>query len=170
MSKSKLMPTVVLSAICITVVALLALINIFTAPVIKTNQEAKLQASLKEVMPEASSFKRVEDTSKLPETVTDVFASNNGGYVFQMEVTGYSTGLIIVCGIDAEGRITGATYTKSSETLGAENELGEKYVGKTAADYTTVDVISGATRTSEGYRKAITDALISFDILTGGVE
>ena len=170
MSRNKLMPTIVLSAICICVVALLAVINLFTAPQIAINQEEKLQNALLEVMPDGGSFEEIEETDGLPSTVTDVFKSANGGYVFQMKVKGYKTGLIIVCGIDAEGRITGAKYTKSSETLGAENELGEKYVGKTLLDYTTVEVISGATRTSEGYQNAIADALESFKILIGGVE
>ncbi len=168
MKKSNLMPTVVLSVICICVVALLALINLFTAPVIKENQERKLQEALLEVMPDGVSFEAVEDLSGLPESITDVFKSANGGYVFQSKVKGYKTGLVIVCGVNQDGEITGAKYIQSSETLGAENSLGEKYVGKTSADYDSVEIISGATMTSNGYKKAVWNALESFKILTGG--
>ena len=170
MSKNKLMPTIVLSAICICVVALLALINMFTAPQIAANQEEKLQNALLEVMPKGGSFEEIENIESLPESVTDVFKSANGGYVIQIKTAGYKTGLVIVCGIDAEGQITGAKFTQSNETLGAESVLGEKYVGKTLTDYTSVEVVSGATMTSKGYQGAIADALAAFEILKGGNE
>ena len=170
MSKNKLMPTVVLSVICIIVVALLALINLVTSPQIKENQEKKLQEALLEVMPDGVSFEEVTDTAALPDSVTAAYKSANGGYVFQAKVKGYKTGLVIVCGVNADGRVTGSKYIKSSETLGAENVLGEKYVGKDMSDYSSVEVVSGATMTSNGYESAIGAALESFKILTGGNE
>ena len=170
MSKSKLMPTVVLSVICIIVVALLAVINLFTAPQIKENQEKKLQDALLEVMPDGVSFEEVSDTAALPESVTAAYKSANGGYVFQAKVKGYKTGLVIVCGVNADGKVTGAKYIKSNETLGAESILGEKYIGADISDYSSVEVISGATMTSNGYKTAVSAALESFKILTGGNE
>ena len=170
MLKSKLMPTIVLSVICVCVVAILAAVNIFTAPVITANQEAKTQQALLEVMPDGGSFEEITDRTALPTEVTAVYKSSNGGYVFRMSVKGYKTGLVIMCGIDENGVVTGAKYIQSSETLGAENELGTKYVGKNAADYTSVDIISGATLTCKGYQEAISIAFHSFEILTGGEE
>jgi len=167
MKKNNLMPTIVLSAICICVVAILALVNIFTAPVIKENQEKKTNEALLEVMPDGISFEKVEDISKLPDCVTGAHKSVNGGYVFTMNVSGYKTGLIVVCGVNSEGTVTGAKYIQSNETLGAENGLGDKYIGKTLSDYTSVEIISGATMTSKGYQNAIGAALESFKILTG---
>lgn len=168
MLKSKLMPTIVLSAICICVVAVLAVVNIFTTPVIKANQDAKAQEALLEVMPDGVSFDEVTNFSELPAEVTAAYKSANGGYVFQMSVTGYKTGLIIMCGVDADGNITGAKYIQSNETLGAENELGAKYIGTNISDYESVDTISGATLTCKGYKQAISAALKSFEILKGG--
>ena len=170
MSKNKLMPTVVLSAICICVVALLAVINLFTAPVIKENQEKKVQEALLEVMPNGGSFEAVSNVEGLPETVTDVFVSSNGGYVFQTKVKGFKSGMIIVCGIDKDGYITGTKCIKSQETNGAENILPGKYVGKTLADYESVEIIANSTKTSEGYKSAVADAFAAFNILTGGNE
>ena len=170
MLKNKLMPTVVLSAICICVVAVLAVVNIFTSPVIQANQDEKAQEALLEVMPEGVSFESVADLSELPTEVTAAYKSASGGYVFQVTVTGYKSGLIIMCGIDADGNITGAKYIQSSETLGAENELGAKYVGKNMTDYESVDTISGATLTCKGYKQAIGAALKSYEILKGGEE
>lgn len=170
MSKNKLMPTVVLSAICICVVALLAAINLFTAPVIKANQEQKLQDALLEVMPDGGTFKPVNKVSGLPDSITDVFASSNGGYVFQAKVKGFKSGMIIVCGIDKDGYITGTKCIKSQETNGAESVLPEKYVGKTAFDYESVEIIANSTKTSEGYKSAVKDVFDSFNILAGGNE
>ncbi len=170
MSRNKLMPTVVLSTICIIVVALLAIINIFTAPQIKENQEKKLQEALLEVMPDGVSFDKVADISALHESVTSAYRSASGGYVFEAKVKGYKTGLVIVCGVNADGKVTGAKFIKSSETLGAESVLGEKYIGTDISDYSSVEVISGATMTSNGYKSAIGAALESFKILTGGNE
>ena len=168
MRNNKLMPTIVLSVICICVVAILALVNVFTAPVIEKNLEEKTQAALLEVMPNGGTFEELSDIAGLPAEVTAAYSSSNGGYVFQMSVKGYKTGLVIMCGVDADGNITGAKYIKSSETLGAENELGAKYVGKNAGDYENVDTISRATLTCKGYKQAIGAALNAFDILKGG--
>ncbi len=170
MLKSKLMPTAVLSAICICVVAILAVVNIFTAPAIQANREAKVQQALLEVMPDGGVFDEMSDISDLPEQVVAVYESSNDGYVFQLEVTGYKSGLVIMCGVNAEGKVTGAKYIQSGETLGAEKELGAKYVGKNSSDYESVDTISGATLTCKGYKQAIGAALKSFEILTGGEE
>ena len=168
MSKNKLMPTVVLSSICICVVALLALINLFTAPVIVENQERKLQESLLEVMPDGGTFEEIDIVSGMPATITDVFRSANGGYVFQANVKGFKSGMIIVCGINADGYITGTKCIKSQETNGAENLLPEKYAGKGLSDYTEVEIIANSTKTSEGYKSAIADAFAAYEILVGG--
>ena len=55
MLKSKLMPTVVLSAICVCVVAILAVVNVFTSPAIQANQDAKAQKALLSTPPPSSS-------------------------------------------------------------------------------------------------------------------
>jgi len=165
MSKNKLMPTIVLSSICVCVVALLAAINLFTAPIIKANQEKKLQEALLEAMPNGGTFVEVESLAGMPGAVTDVFASENGGYVFQIKAKGFKTGMIIVCGIDKDGYITGSKCIKSQETNGAESFLPEKYVGKTVSDYSSVEIIANSTKTSDGYKAAITDAFSAYGIL-----
>ena len=56
MLRNKLMPTVVLSAICIIAVALLSAVNLITEPAIIENQEKRTNAALLEVMPVGGSF------------------------------------------------------------------------------------------------------------------
>ncbi len=167
MVKSKLMPTIVLSIICLCAALLLSAINMVADPIIKANQEQKAQDALLEVMPEGESFDKI-DTTGLPEEITAAYKAASGGYVFQMTVTGYKSGLVIMCGIDGNGKITGAKCIQSSETLGAEGELGTQYTGKVSDNYTDVSAISGATLTCNGYRKAIKAAFDAFEILKGG--
>ena len=155
MLRNKLMPTVVLSAICIIAVALLSAVNLITEPAIIENQEKRTNAALLEVMPDGGSFEKINDVDGLPDAVDAVYKSSDGkGYVFRLNATGYKSGLIIMCGIDADGKITGAEYVSSSETLSAEVGLGEKYVGQT--NYTfNPELITSATKTTQAYADAI---------------
>ncbi len=167
MFKNKFMPTVVLSAICIVVALILAAVNLITAPAITEALEKKTNEALLEVLPDGVSFEKT-DTIGLPSEVTAAYRAESGGYVFQLTVTGYKSGLIIMFGIDENGKIAGAKYLSSSETLGAENKLGEMYIGSDSSDYASVDVISGATMTSNGYKNAVRAALEAYEILKGG--
>ena len=128
MVKNKIMPTFVLSAICVAVALLLSAVNIFTAPIIKAAQDEKANAALLEVLPDGGSFEAIS-VEGYPEEVTAAYKASSGGYVFQMTVTGYKPGLVIMCGIDADGKISGAKYILSNETLSAEVGLGDKFVG-----------------------------------------
>lgn len=165
MLKEKFTPTVVLLSICLAVALLLAAVNLVTLPIIQKAQEQKLQNSLRKVMPLGEDFEEIS-TDKLDAAVTKAFTEKNGGFVFQVEVTGYKPGLIIVCGIDADGKITGADYISSSETLSAEVGLGEKFVGHTSSTITP-EIIAGPTAklTTNAYYKAIQIALESYAAL-----
>ena len=161
----KLKPTIVLSAICLTVALLLAVVNMVTLPIIEKANEEKLQAEMKKVMPDGVNFTEIS-LDGLAEEVTRAFSEDGGGYVFQLEVTGYKPGLVIVCGIDESGKITGAEYISSSETLEAEIGLGSRFIGHTT-DSITLDIVAGSTAklTTNAYYKAIEIALSSFDKL-----
>ncbi len=162
---SKLKPTVVLGAISLIVVLMLALVNSVTSPIIKAAQEEKVQATLSQVLPEGKNFVKIQDISALDEIVDAVYTEDGGGYVFQLTVIGYQPGLQILCGVNAEGIVTGAEYTISNETNGAEDILGASYVGDTN-DTVTAEIIGGSTKTSEAYYNAIKTSLESFKILT----
>lgn len=165
MLKEKFTPTIVLLCICLAVALLLAAVNLVTLPIIEKAQEQKLQDSLRKVMPLGEDFEEIS-TEGLEIEVTKAFTEKNGGFVFQVEVTGYKPGFIIVCGIDADGKITGADYISSSETLSAEVGLGEKFVGYTS-NTITPDIIAGPTAklTTNAYYKAIQISLESYATL-----
>ena len=159
----------VLVAICFVMAILLAVTNALTAPVIEQAQNAAANAALLEVMPNGEGFRSIEfDAEKLPKTIKEVYTEKNGGYVFKLETTGYGTGMILMCGINADGTVSGVVCLGSSETLGYEKTYGESFTGKDAAGVDAVDTVSGATKTTAAYKNAIKDAFNAVTILGGG--
>ena len=158
-----------LLVICAVMAVLMAVTNTITAPIIEQNQAAAANDALKVVMPNGQGFEKMDVSGyTLPATVTEVYSEAGGGYVFQLTTTGYSSGLVILCGVNADGTISGATCLSSSETLGYEKTFGENFIGKNMEGVDVVDTVSGATRTTGAYRDAMKDALNAAIILGGG--
>jgi len=157
-----------LTAICGVVALLLSATNLLTAPIIEKNQSAAANEALLVVMPQGKDFTPVDLTTyELPATVTEVFAESSGGHVIKLTTAGYGTGMVIMCGVDAAGTVTGATCLSSNETLGVEKTYGDKTVGKTKEDIDSLDTVASATKTTEAYRGAVKDALLAVEILGG---
>ncbi len=167
------MPTIVLSAICLVVALLLSTLNLFTAEIIADAQREKEAAALREVYPGGEFGEdAILDISgyNLSEAVTEVYAEQSGGYVFKLTVKGYKDGLVIMCGIDTDGKILGVKHTASNETYGYEDELNGAYVGKDSSSASLI-IATGASaksNTSHAYYRAITAALEAFSIIEGG--
>ena len=108
--------------ICCVITVLLAATNYITAPVIAENQNAAANAALLEVMPEGKGFETADiSTLTLPATVTEVHKETSGlGYVIKLTTAGYGTDFVIMCGVSADGVVTGAVCLSSNETLGKE--------------------------------------------------
>lgn len=158
-----------LSIICAVIAILLAATNHITAPIIKKQENDAAFAALAEVFPNGEEFEQI-DISKyeLPSTIAEAYSEKSGGYVFKIETVGYNSGLVIMCGIDANGAVTGATYIASSETLGAEKGYGDTLIGSTKDSIDSVATVSGATKTTAAYRNAAKDAINASVILGGG--
>ena len=173
MKKKDVMPSVVLATICIVVALLLAAVNMITAPLIEERQNALANEALLQVLPDGKNFEKIEITDEYPDSVTAGYKAD-GGFVFQMTVTGKSSGLIIMCGIDSDGKIVGTKVIANQETpsyaekvfSGLEGTSG-KYTGMTL-DTFAPQLVSGATLTSEAYSQAIKAALQSAVLAAGG--
>ena len=112
--KDSVKSVIVLLAICLVASAILAAVNSFTAPLIEKSENEKVEKSLLVVMPDGKNFKKIETAPDgLADTVKEIYSENGGGYVFKLVTTGYSAGLTIMCGIDSNGKITGATCVSS---------------------------------------------------------
>ncbi len=161
----------VLSLICLCTSLLLAVTNRVTAPVIEAAEAEAARAALAEVMPEGGTFEEIEKPADTPSVVTDIWKASNGGYVFRLSANGYAPGIIIMCGIGPDGRLTGVRTVSCNETAGYGKQCEEvwyqtQYTGKDAS-LEGVDNITGATKTSGAYRNAVKTAFETFAALTG---
>lgn len=168
------LPIGVLLIICIVASALLAYTNSVTAPIIEAAAEEAAEQARIAVMPEADGFEELQ-VDGLPETVTGVYEATNGvGYVFMLTADGYGgrDTLSITCGIDSEGKITDTQVLSHSETVGLGSKITgddfrSQFVGKDAS-LEGVDIISGATFSSNYYINAIRDAFTAYDLVKEG--
>lgn len=168
--KKNIKNTAVLVCICVVIGLLLSLTNAITAPIIEKNQNASANAALLEVMPDGSGFESVDIKNyTLPSTVTEVYKETaNKGFVITLTTSGYASDMVIMCGVTADGKVTGAKCLSSNETLGKEKTYGDSFKDKDAAAVEAVDTLAGATKTTAAYKSAIKDALNAVIILGGG--
>ena len=167
--KNNIKPTLTLSAICVAVALLLSVINMVTAPIIEAQRNAAASGALLEVFPGGSGFEEIDVSALgLPSGVTNAYCENSGkGYVFRVVSNGYKPGMVIMVGIDSEGKITGSKCIETQDTFGKEPMIDNSYNGQSLSDFTP-NMISGATMTSSGYRDAVNAALQAFVLTSGG--
>lgn len=173
MKNSKFYPALVLGTICLVAALLLAGVNLITAPIIEKNQNELANAALKEVLPEGKNFQPIEITSDYPAIVKAGYKAD-GGFVFKMEVTGKSTGLVIMCGVDTNGNVVGTKVIASEETPDYAAKVFP-FVEGVDGKYGGMDLdgfdpflVSQATYTSQAYADAVKAALQSAIIAAGG--
>lgn len=167
--KKSIQSLIALVCICAVVTVALAFTNSLTAPIIAKNESASANAALLEVLPDGGTFETVDiSTYTLPSTVTEAYRAENGGHVIKLEATGYSSGLVLMCGVNADATVSGVVCLSSGETLGYEKTYGSNFIGKSADEADSVDTISGATKTTGAIRSAVKDALNAVIILGGG--
>ena len=162
-------PTLVLSCIYMAVALILSAINMITGPIIEAQRAAAANGALIEVMPDGTGFEEIDISALgLPEVITNAYKETSGkGYVFRVTSTGYKSGMVIMVGIDAEGKITGTKCLETQDTFGKEPQIDNTYNGQSIADFAP-NMITGATMTSIGYRDAVNNALQSFVLASGG--
>ena len=168
--KNYIKSVVALTVICAVVAVLLSVTNSVTAPIIEKNANAAANEALLIVLPEGKDFAQVDlSTYELPATVTEAYTEAGGGYVVKLTTAGYGPDMVIMCGVNAAGEITGATCLSSNETLGVEKTYGDNVKGYTIDNIESdLDTVSGATMTTGAYKNALKDALNTAIILGGG--
>ena len=162
--KKHIMPSIVLGSICLVVALMLSLINSITAPRIEEAQNAAANEALLVVLPDGKNFEEITFDERYPSIVTAGYKAD-GGFVFKMEVTGYRPGLVIMVGINEEGKIVAAKHIATNETYGVESELNNAYVGNTLDDISLI-LSSGAT-TAPMTSAAYHDAKVCLDSTEG---
>ena len=162
--KKNIMPSLVLGCICIVVALLLSLINSITAPIIESAQNAAANEALLVVLPDGKNFEEIALDDSYPASITKGYRAD-GGFVFQANVTGKSAGMIILVGIDTEGKIVGTKVIANEETPSYAEKVFPQVEG-TDGKYACMQLddfapylVAGATLTSKAYSEAINFAL-----------
>lgn len=150
----------------------LAGVNMITKDKIAENNRLKTQAALEEVLPGATDMDIVDKGSGIIQAVYAPSASSSvQGYAVQVAPTsGFGGEIVIMVGIDAEGKVCGISIVSHAETPGlgavadAATPAGEtfrnSFTGKngelTVGD---IDALSGATITSKAVVDGVNAAL-----------
>ncbi len=164
---------------CLIAALSLAFTNEMTkGPIAELKAKRELEAR-KAVLPEADSFdmldeaKLAELTAKNP-IVQEVYIGKSGeevvGYVVKSGPSGYGGVVVVITGVDLEGKVKGVRIGTNQETpgLGAKSmlpEFYEQYDGKTA----TAITVNKSTPSGDQIQ-AITAATITSKCVTRGVN
>ena len=174
--KEFILPTLVLTIICVVASAALAFTNQITAPLIAAAQAAAAREARLTVLPEADDFTQI--TNFTTENVVDVYQANNGaGYAITASAKGYAGDVQVMVGITDEGTIADTQVMISEETPGlgsrvAEEPYRSQFRGKDA-NLEGVDMISGSTVSSGAFEAAVDAAFKVYAEVSGadlGVE
>ena len=170
MKNDFVIPILVLSLLCLFVSGLLAVGNKFTQPVIEEAAAQRAEAARREIIPQAGDFVLLE-VEGLPKTVSAVYGTtNNAGYIFLVRSNGYGGEINFMCGIDLEGKLIRTVVLAQTETKGLGTPVFEEghagqYRGRDKNGIEGVAAISGATITSNAFKRGIRDSFEAFEIV-----
>ncbi|MBR5164565.1 MAG: FMN-binding protein [Ruminococcus sp.] len=165
---AKILPSLVLTVICVVASALLVFAHELTKENIAKQKEQKFSSSVEALFGKTDS-KLVE--GDFGDGIEAVAVTPNGRTAIQVVADGYSKGGInILVGIDENGKISGIEFVSLGETPGLGSkvrdipEFRERFYGSGSnAEAAAVDGISGATFSSKGMMKAVGQALDAYN-------
>lgn len=150
---------------------LLACINLLTEPVISSNEEAKKNAAVMELFPEATDIVSLTDTAgqTYPEGINEVFAVYKAGMLLghcaDAQAMGFGDYIGMMVGVATDCRISGIRVLTIAETPGigmavAEQDYLSGYEGLAGPvtfddGINHADAISGATYSSRAIRNGV---------------
>ena len=168
----------ILTFICLFVAGALAVVNHFTYTKIKSDAMERAYGSRTKIIPEADGFVQmnIENISGLPESITEVYkTTNNVGYIFTVSVKGFGReNMRLLCGVGMDGRIIESNkddlVLSHTETPSYFNRVfTELYLSNfwnsVKKDIEQIDVISGATVSSNALKRAMYYALTAFELI-----
>lgn len=172
--KDFILPTGILTLICLVAVGALVLVHSITQPIIDARTLDAESAAMREVLSGADVFSAVE-LGEMPAGVTGIYqAANGAGVAVSVQGKGYSsTPVSLMVGVKNDGSIERIQVIAADETP----DIGTKaltdaylgsFAGKTAENYTDIDSVSGATMTSTAVKNAIKSAFNAHAVSSGG--
>ncbi len=169
--KGLAMQVVVLTLICTVVSGILVFTYSITDPIITENKALAAEAARTEILPMADSFEKFE--GELPDGVVEVYAATNGtGMVVSSTASGYGGPIVVMTGIDADGKITMVKLLEHTETPNLGDKVGKEdytsqYIGKDSS-LEGVESIGGATVSSSAFKKCVDIAYAAYTVVGGG--
>lgn len=168
--KEFIIPTLVLTVICLVAAGALALTYQYTAPIIAQAGNAEANKTRAELLPEADDFAPVEVSGV--EGLVDIFAATNGsGFVVTTTAKGYGGDLNVMTGIKTDGTISAVKMMENSETQGIGSKTGDpEYTGQYAGKDSSlegVEAVTGATISSGAFKKAVGIAFTAYGQAAG---
>lgn len=162
----KIIPSIVLTLICVAASALLVFAHELTKENIAAQKEQKFSSSVEALFGKTDS-KLID--GDFGDGIEAVAVTPDGKTAIQVVADGYSKGGInILVGIDENGKISGIEFVSLGETPGLGSkvrdipEFREKFYGESNSPV-EVDGISGATFSSNGMMKAVGRALDAYN-------
>jgi len=170
MMKNFVMPILVLTLICLVVSGALAFMDSITNPMIAEAADERTREIMSSKIPDAEGFEEVDVSDLFSSRYTmEVYRStNNVGYVVIAGATGFKSEVVIICGIDNDGKILAVSVLSHKETAGFGNKMEEAsfidpFIGKDK-NLDGVDTVTGATYSTKAFIDAVADAFEIYEI------
>lgn len=161
--KAKIVPTLVLTIICVAAAILLTLAHEAAKDSIAEQNEAKFSRSVEKLFGECE-VTLIDDDFGVS-GIEAIAVTSDGKTAVQVTADGYAKGGInILVGIDENGAVSGIEFVSLGETPGLgtkvrDNEdFREQFIGADKAPV-ECDSVSGATFSSKGMKTAVETAL-----------
>lgn len=163
-------PVLVLLVICLVVSVLLGVTNAVTAPIIQRNKEEQALRDRQELLPDAVGFTEYDYPD---DRVKGVHVDTGGsGMIVVVGMTGYGGIVTTTIAIDTAGSVLDIRVDAVTETKGIGSKVAESAFLDGFKGYNfesePVDVIAGATYSSETVINSVTLALEVFKAVEGG--
>lgn len=119
-----------LTAIALVVAALLGLVNHVTKDRIAELNFAATKAALAAVTPEGSEYEALDLTDEAVAaakaqggTLNELYRVSTGGYACKVSASGSQGTIVMIVGVDAEGKISGISIVENAETAGIGSKV-----------------------------------------------
>lgn len=161
--KEKILPTIVLTIICVAAALLLAFAHEVTKDSIAAQKELKFSKTVEKLFGDCEI--RMLDSNFGCDEIKNIAVTSDDRTAVEIVADGYSKGGIdVLIGFDESGAVCGIEFVALGETPGLgskvsdEKSFREQFIGASDDSY-DFDAISGATFSSKGMKHAVDTAL-----------
>ena len=165
--------TIVLTIVAIACGLLIGGINAWTNPIIKANEQAKIDASYQQALPEGVTFadlSMANDPSTIQAKVEGLDANGQVvGYVITANATNVRGNIQVVVAIGLDGKIVSATFLQLNQTPSYQPPSVSNlalYVGNDVSQQ-NYDFVSGATVSLTTLKSVMVDVATAYNNIEG---